>query len=109
MARRRGAGRHRLGRGRLAALEDKVSLPTINLHLDGAGAWKDLLDRMEAGQVLHSSTIRIACLPGGMESGKISVAFRFDLEDGRVAIAEISLALLYTAVDAIKARYGDPR
>lgn len=86
-----------------------MNLPQIDLYLDGEGAWKDLLGRMEAGQVLHSSAIGLACLPHGMESGGVSVAFRFDLKDGRVAIAEISLPLLYTAVDAIRARYGDPR
>jgi hypothetical protein len=79
----------------------------IGLHiiLDGEGAWKDLFDK----QVREATDIHIAALPNGMASGKPSVAFRLDLSDGSVAIGQTSLALLLTAADALRLRYGDPR
>lgn len=56
-----------------------------------------------------SPPIGVTGLEGGMKSGKPSAALRLDLPDGRIVIAETSLALFLTAADALKARYGDPR
>lgn len=81
----------------------------LTIKLDGDGAWPDLGHRTEAGLVLEARSIEIAGLAGGMASGKPSVMIRIDRPDGRVTIAETSLALLLTAADALKARYGDPR
>lgn len=57
----------------------------------------------------HDAQIEVGALPGGMASGAPSVAFCFSLPDGRVVLAETSLALFLGAGDALKARYGDPR
>ena len=73
-------------------------------------AWPDLLERTD--DVYHlagGSHIQVTGLEGGMQSGRPSVAIRLDLEDGRVVLAETSLALFLSAADALKARYGDPR
>jgi hypothetical protein len=73
-------------------------------------AWPDLRDRRD--DIIHEAGgahMEITGLDGGMHSGKPSVAVRLDLENGKVLIAETSLALFLTAADALKARYGDPR
>lgn len=81
----------------------------IDLTLDGDGAWPELKDRAERGGILHVSEIRMAARSRAIASGKPSVTFRLDLEDGTVIMAESSLAALLTAMDAIVARHGDPR
>ncbi len=50
---------------------------------------------------------RVGGLPGGMASGKTSVAFDIPLPDGRHVLAETSLELFLAAADALRARYGD--
>jgi len=63
----------------------------------------------------NGTAIGVTGLKGGMSSGKPSVMLRFDLppEDGfpqgRVVLAETSLALFLMAADGLKARFGDPR
>jgi len=80
-----------------------MSMPVIDLKLDGDAAWPDLPDR----EVLDcGARIGMAGLEAGMASGKTSVAVRVDLPDGRVAIVQTSLAALETAVRALVARYG---
>jgi hypothetical protein len=81
-------------------------MPVLHVHIDGDKCWPDLEDKMD--KIIHlgeGARIDIAALPGGMSSGKTSVALRFDLPDGQVVIAETSLALLGTAVDAFRAKY----
>ena len=82
-------------------------MPALNIVLQEP-AWPEL---REAGARDHHTTkaIGVTGLVGGMASGKPSVAFRIDLDDGSSVIAETSLALFLTAADAMKARYGDPR
>jgi hypothetical protein len=82
-------------------------MPAIDLKLDGDNAWPDLRDKPII-HVLPDTVWRIAVIPYGMVSGKVSVALRLDLPDGQVIIAETSLALLSAAVRSIWARYGDP-
>lgn len=61
-------------------------------------------------EIIHlTGTIRVACLEGGTVSGKPSVGLGFELPDGKVVLAETTLALFLTAADAFKAKYGDPR
>ncbi len=57
----------------------------------------------------EGQTVRLGALPNGMKSGKPSVAFGFELDGETVVVAEMSFALLLTAIDALKAKYGDPR
>lgn len=76
-------------------------MPTINLNLDEP-AWPDLPGK----NVIHyTDPIAMSALAAGMESGQPSVAFRFDLPDGSVVIAESSLAVLTMAVRGIGAKF----
>jgi hypothetical protein len=73
-------------------------MPTMSVTLDGDDAW-DLKDR----EIIHvTSPISVARLHGGMQSGKSSVAIRIDLPDGRVVIAETSLACWDAATAAFR-------
>lgn len=45
-------------------------------------------------------------LKAGMASGKPSVAIRLDLPDGKVVIAETSLALFLGAASALHTKFG---
>lgn len=86
--------------------------PALHLVMDAEADWFRGLEGTPADQIIHvgeEAYIEVGGLPGGMASGKPSVAFCIPLPDGRVVIAETSLALLLTAGDALKARYGDPR
>ena len=71
--------------------------------------WPDLQARYRAGDVLTGEHLEVGGLAAGMVSGAPSVAIRVDLPEGKVAIAETSLALFLQAADALKARFGDPR
>jgi hypothetical protein len=77
----------------------------IDLKLVGDKAWPDIKDR----HIIHlgndAPPIGLTVLEGGMASGKPSVAIRLDLPDGRIVVAETSLALLETSIKAIRARY----
>lgn len=79
------------------------------IKLEGDGAWPDLVEKMQAGKVIHignGSHIEVAALSGGMTSGRPSVMFRIDLPDGRTVMAETSMRLFLTAARAFEARYG---
>lgn len=56
----------------------------------------------------NDTEIGMCVLPGGMTSGRASVAFRFELPDGGTVVAEASWRVLAVAVQAIAARYGWP-
>lgn len=80
---------------------------SIDLKLDGDGAWPDLMDK----GVIHlgdGTVIGLAVLPAGMTSGCPSVMFRLDLPDGGTVCAEASWRVLAIAAQAIAARYGWP-
>jgi uncharacterized membrane protein len=79
-------------------------LPVIELDLEGDLAFKDLVGRYS--DVIHLSNdavIKIAALGGGMKSGLPSLAIRLDLPDGKVVIAETSLALFLSTADLLRA------
>lgn len=81
------------------------------IKTEGDGCWPDLLK--DDPRIIHlgngAKPIQVAGLEGGMASGKPSLSIRLDLPDGKVVIAETSLAMLLTLADVFKARYGDPR
>lgn len=80
-------------------------MPAMHIILEGDNAWPDLRDKPD-GQVIHlQNTIEVTALEGGMQSGRTSVAFRFDLPDGRSVLAETSLALFLNAARAFQLRY----
>jgi hypothetical protein len=77
-------------------------MPALDIILHGDGCWPDLKEHPD--RVIHLNNVAMAALPGGMTSGQTSVSIRIDLPDGRVVIAETSLALLGTAVDMFRAQ-----
>lgn len=72
----------------------------LDIHLEGDGCWKDLSMK----QIRTAPLKSIALLKGGMQSGKSSVSFRIDLNDGTVIIAETSLTLFLAAARAFQAK-----
>ena len=80
-------------------------MPVIDLKLNGDGAWPELAGR--DGVVVVREPIQIVTLDGGMASGKPSVMIRLDLPDGRLVLAETSVALFQMAAAAMTGRYGD--
>jgi hypothetical protein len=85
-------------------------MPTFDIKLDGDGVWPELGEKARQGKLIHlgnDAVIGLGALAGGMSSGRASVAFRFDLPDGGVVLAETSLRALYTATKAIVIRHGE--
>lgn len=79
-------------------------MPALNIILEGEGCWPDLHEK----KVIHTTDpISVAALPRGMSSGSASVAFRIDLPDGTVVVAETSMALFLAAARAFRARHGE--
>lgn len=78
-------------------------MPMINFIGDGDGAGQDLAGKMD--QVVHitDAPITLMGLRGGMQSGKNSLMLRIDLPDGRVLLAETSVAVFLTAATAVRA------
>lgn len=80
-------------------------MPALNVHLDGDTCRPDLIEKRD--QIVHvTDGMEVAALPGGMESGRPSVALRIPLPDGQVVIAETSMRLFLGAARAFAARYG---
>lgn len=82
-------------------------MPSLSIVLDAEGVWDDL----KPGGKLHGllswnevKNLTFARLPGGMQSGKASVAIRLDMNDGRVIVAETSMELFQSAARAFLAR-----
>jgi hypothetical protein len=80
---------------------------SVQVHIVRVGddtPWPDLKDK----EFVHLGTdsIEIAGLEGGMASGLPSVMLRVNLPDGRVALAETSVAALHMAVKALQIAFG---
>lgn len=83
-------------------------MPSLQIHLDGDGCWPDLASLKAAGKLEWDNVpVEIALLKGGMQSGKASVAMRFNFPDGRVFICETSADLFVTAGKSIEVRASD--
>lgn len=81
-------------------------MPALHIHLDGEGAWPDLAGRDDVIHLADAARFEMGGLAGGMQSGAASVAFRLDLPDGRVVVAETSWRLFAMAFHAFAARFG---
>lgn len=79
----------------------------MKIHLDGDNCWPDLKEKAEQGKLTEVTGMEVAMLLGGMSSGKPSVAFRFDLEDGNTIFTQTSLELLESAVRSMRIRYEE--
>jgi hypothetical protein len=75
-------------------------MPILDVRCDGDACWPDLRD--DPGVIVlmghDAPPIGLALLPGGMISGRASIAFRIELPDGRTVLTETSFALLDQAV-----------
>jgi hypothetical protein len=75
----------------------------ITLNLDET-PWKDL---RRPDLVRITTPLRFGALPGGMASGKASIAIAALLPDGRPVVMELSLDHFLAAAAAFQARYGE--
>jgi hypothetical protein len=75
---------------------------TIHPVLDGA------LPQLKGQMIHHAQSFHLGALPGGMQSGKTSIAIIVELPDGRSHVfAEASLREFHAAAKAIFAKYAD--
>lgn len=79
-------------------------MPTLDVSLDGEGAWPDLAGR----PLTQGALTRLTALPAGMASGRPSIGLLVETTEGQLVFAETSWVLLYNAVEALVARYGRP-
>jgi len=70
------------------------------VHLDGDGCWPDLADTELKEANFHS----VALLRNGTSSGKHSVSFRVQTQDGETYIAQVTLKMLQDVVTAMNTR-----
>jgi hypothetical protein len=82
-----------------------AEMPSLSMVMNVEGEWSDMTPERRVEPV----RVQFGALPGGMASGAASISMRMDLPDGRIVFWQTSLALLLTAADAFKAKYGDPR
>lgn len=85
-------------------------MPRINVNLEGDGAWPDMEQLREEGKVIiipDEVAIDIAVLDDGTVSGEASMAFRFHLPDGKVAVAQTTVRLFLLSANIIHAKYPD--
>jgi len=77
----------------------------LAIHLEGDGAFEKLRGRDDWQGGFATD---VAVLAGGTTSGKPSIAFLVEGEDGALIVAQTTWALLHAACRAIEARYGRP-
>lgn len=80
-----------------------MKMTALSVNLD---AGTHPMPELGARRVFHPDKTTIAAMPGGMKSGKTSIAFVHE-GGGEVCFAETSLALLVTAMVALAAKYPD--
>jgi hypothetical protein len=77
----------------------------LTIVLDGDNAWPDLYKRDD---VIHAtSSVQVAVLEKGMESGRPSIAFRIDLPNGSVLIAQTTARPFCMAARIVMAKYPE--
>ncbi len=77
----------------------------VRIKVDEDGGMPELAGR----ECIKLQTLTVTSLDRGTSEGKPSMAFIFDLPDGRFVFAETTLALFLTVADALKGAHGDPR
>ncbi len=85
-------------------------MPKLHILLDDDptnGAFQEAHERLKDREVIRGEITVIGALPKGMSGGRTSIFLSVELEDGRVAFAETSLALFQVAAAAFHGRYGD--
>lgn len=77
----------------------------IKIITNGDGCWTDVSEKIINGDLIHLSNgnvIEIAMLRNGTTSGKPSLSIRMNLPDGKVVLAETTLALFVAAARAFE-------
>ena len=85
-------------------------MPTLSVLLDDdpeSPEFAAAQERLKGRDIVRGEIAVIGALPKGMGGGRTSVYLSVELEDGRVAFCETSLALLQIANAAFFGRYGD--
>lgn len=91
-------------RGEMRTPKSGESMPVLKIVFDAEGILKDVPPE----KIIHlKNSITVARLEKGMESGKASVSFIFELPDGNTVFAETSMSLFLAAASAFKSRFGD--
>jgi hypothetical protein len=85
-------------------------MPELVMHIEGDGCWPDLAERQgDVVAIKDDNPIEIATLRGGMQSGRASVMIRLNTPEGKIVLAESSLALFGAAVKGFESAAGvDP-
>ncbi len=84
-------------------------MPVLNVFVDDehTDQWKKYQEQIKDRDLVKGEITTVGALPNGMTSGRTSVYVMVELEDGRVAFAETSLALFQMANGVFVGRYGD--
>jgi hypothetical protein len=78
---------------------------STNINFDGDEFFKNFdKSKIVEAKGLHTITV----FEGGMQSGKPSVAFVSEMEDGTMVYSETSMNIFLTAARAYEARFGPP-
>ncbi len=77
--------------------------PVVHIKLTGDGAFPEL----QGKKIHHVGELTFTALPGGMESGRTSIAIIIELDDGSAVFAESSLRAFLATARAFQAKYGD--
>lgn len=81
-------------------------MPAMDLRIIRQGdppPWTDISEAIH----LPDDTWKVAILEGGMTSGKPSLALRFELPDGKIVIAETSVAAWSAVTVAARGAFPD--
>ncbi len=83
-------------------------MPALTIVLDIDDHSDPNMRQVDHSKVIHLSDayMEVIRVPRGMQSGKSSVFIRIDLPDGRIVMAETSMALFLTAANAFAAKEG---
>lgn len=77
-------------------------MTSLQIHLDGDGAWPDMVPE----KTIKGNLIGVAALKAGMQTGRASVSFRVELPDGQLVFCETSMRLFLNAANVFRVKYG---
>jgi hypothetical protein len=80
--------------------------PHIELRF-GDNSVPEMKEAADKGKLHQTHHIILSALPGGMTSGRTSVALCIPLPDGSWVFCESSLRAFLAAAGALRARFGD--
>ncbi len=75
---------------------------TLDIRLDGDGAWPELKDK----ELIETTLTGVSALAAGTNTGRSSVMLRIDLPDGKVVMAQTTMRLFLNAANLFRIKYG---